>query len=163
MAFISPADQERLRDRLAQELVDDVRLLLFTRRPSLLYVPGREEPVHVTETQALLEELTGLSPRISLTIHDVAAEPELAALYGVTRAPMIVALREAPNGRTSASEEPGAGLVRFLGLPAGYEFAVLVDDLVDLSRGSTPLSAATREQLSQLQESLHLQVFVTPT
>ena len=53
--------------------------------------------------------------------------------------------------------------MRFFGLPSGYEFATLLEDLVDVSRRRTRLSEATREALERLPEPLHLQVFVTPT
>ncbi|MDI3270684.1 MAG: thioredoxin family protein [Bacillota bacterium] len=53
--------------------------------------------------------------------------------------------------------------VVFLGAPSGFEFGTLVEDIVDISRGTTNLSEETREFLSQLQEELLVQVFVTPT
>ena len=53
--------------------------------------------------------------------------------------------------------------MRFFGLPSGYEFATVLEDLIDVSRRQTRLSAATRERLATLPAPLHLQVFVTPT
>ena len=55
------------------------------------------------------------------------------------------------------------GAIRFLGLPAGYEFSTLVADIVDVSTGNIALSEATQEELRGLEQDLHLQVFVTPT
>jgi len=53
--------------------------------------------------------------------------------------------------------------IRFYGLPSGYEFTSLVEDIVDVSRGETSLSAESQAILAQIGEPLHLQVFVTPT
>jgi len=53
--------------------------------------------------------------------------------------------------------------VRFFGIPSGYEFTSLVEDIVDVSRGQTSLSAQTLELLAKLTEPVHIQVFVTPT
>ena len=71
----------------------------------------------------------------------------------------------ADSGGAEGSKEgtERRGLVRFLGLPAGYEFMTLIEDLVDISRGQTRLSDATRQAVARLPEPVHLQVFVTPT
>jgi hypothetical protein len=65
------------------------------------------------------------------------------------------------------AEQPGrpsrAGRVRFFGLPSGYEFMTLIEDVVDVSRASTRLSAATLQAVADLPAPVHLQVFVTPT
>jgi glutaredoxin-like protein len=53
--------------------------------------------------------------------------------------------------------------VRYFGIPAGYEFARLLEALFDVSSGSTDLSEATRRALRGLNHDIHLQVFVTPT
>ena len=55
------------------------------------------------------------------------------------------------------------GAIRFLGLPAGYEFSTLVADIVDVSTGTVGLSEAAQAELRGLDQDLHLQVFVTPT
>jgi len=53
--------------------------------------------------------------------------------------------------------------VRFYGIPAGYEFGTLIDDIVDVSRGTGGLSPETEAYLKSLDTDVHLQVFVTPT
>ena len=53
--------------------------------------------------------------------------------------------------------------MRFIGLPAGYEFSTLVADLVDVSKGTPALSETTQDELRELDQDLQLQVFVTPT
>jgi len=53
--------------------------------------------------------------------------------------------------------------VRYFGIPAGYELSTLVEDLIDVSKGTTNLSDRTREALATVDQDLHIQVFVTPT
>ena len=185
MAFIRPEDQERLRTRFDQELEHDVRLVLFVQPPSGLYLPGREEPQTGRETRALMEELASLSPRLKLEIHNPRAEPDLAAQYGIERSPALVILpgEDGASGQPSDLPQPvgaesdagvtqpiqdgapdsSGGMVRFFGLPSGYEFMTLLEDVVDVSRRATRLSEATRQAVAALPGSLHLQVFVTPT
>jgi len=53
--------------------------------------------------------------------------------------------------------------IRFYGVPSGYEFATVLEDILMASRRDSGLSPASRQRLGKLEESLHLQVFVTPT
>ena len=50
-----------------------------------------------------------------------------------------------------------------LGIPAGYEFASLLESLEMVAKGDSGLAPATREKLKLLSSPLNLQVFVTPT
>ena len=53
--------------------------------------------------------------------------------------------------------------MRYFGIPSGYEFATLVEDVIDASTGEHGLSRETAAWLSDLDRDLHIQVFVTPT
>ena len=55
------------------------------------------------------------------------------------------------------------GALRYFGVPGGYEFGVVIEALVDLSRGTTQLSAETRQQIADLPALVHIKVLVTPT
>ena len=153
MRFIGPLDQEKIRSRFEQELVGPVKLVLFVHPPTGLFIPGREEPQTGRQAQALMQELTELSDKITLEVHNPRAEPEVAQAYGVERSPALIL--EGGAGRK--------GLVRFFGLPSGYEFSTLLEDIVDVSKGSSRLSAKAKEAAAALPGPLHLQVFVTPT
>jgi alkyl hydroperoxide reductase subunit AhpF len=154
MPFMSPRDREYLTQKFADELKGEVHLLLFTQRVSPLYIPGQETQLQDYGRQAreLLEELVALSPLLKLEVHDVGEAKELASVYGIERTPALV-LR---NGHV-------AGRVRFFGVPLGYEFATLVADLIDLSRGETQLSEAAQREIAAFGEPVHILVFTTPT
>ena len=153
MRFIGPLDQEKIRSRFDHELVGKVKLVLFVQPPTGLYIPGREEPQTGRQAQALMQELTELSDKITLEVHNPRSEPEVAQAYGVERSPALIV--EPEDGRK--------GQVRFFGLPSGYEFSTLLEDIVDVSKGSTRLSESARQAAAALPGPLHLQVFVTPT
>jgi len=107
-------------------------------------------------TQQLLTEISDAEPRLHLSIHDLNEDSVLAAQYRVDKAPMIVVASK--NGEKAIDLG-----VQFAGIPAGYEFTTLVNDILLASKGTTVLGAATREFLQTLTKPLHLQVFVTPT
>ena len=57
----------------------------------------------------------------------------------------------------SASDagDEARGAMRFVGLPAGYEFSTLVADIVGVSSGTVGLSQATQDELRALEQDLH--------
>ena len=96
-------------------------------------------------------DVASLSDQITLTVHDVRTESDLARDTGVSRVPTLV-LRGAARG-----------VVRYLGIPAGLEFGTLLEDLAAVSRGTTTLNQESRTKLASLTKPVHVQVFVTPT
>src|SRR3712207_326018 len=99
MTVIAEKDRATIRDLLSRELDAPVELLLFTRPRSRLFVPGRQDCQTCAETRELLEELAGLAEaKLTLTIHDVAADPATAARYNVRDVPTVVIRRAAAGG-----------------------------------------------------------------
>jgi alkyl hydroperoxide reductase subunit AhpF len=161
-SLIGPAERERLRTILERDLSGDVHLLLFVQPPSGLYIPGREEPQTGRQARQLMEELVALSPKLHLDVYDPRSEPDLAREHGVERTPALL-IRPWEEEGADGADNGAFGRVRFFGLPSGYEFATVLEDLIDVSRRETRLSPVTRERLATLPGPLHLQVFVTPT
>ncbi|MFN8398629.1 MAG: hypothetical protein U0X74_01340 [Anaerolineales bacterium] len=122
----------------------------------LLFFGSKESCDYCAETQQLLTEISEVESRLHLSIHDLNEDAALAAQYRVDKAPVIVI--------ASKNSEKTMDLgVQFAGIPAGYEFSTLINDILLASKGTTGLGAATREFLQTLTKPLHLQVFVTPT
>jgi glutaredoxin-like protein len=151
MRFIPDTESRALRAHLEKRLVGPVGIDLFVEPPSPIVVPGRPECESCEETRALLTDVAGLSDRITLIVHDVRTESDLARAAGVTRVPTLVLGGAA------------RGVVRYVGIPAGLEFGTLLEDLVAVSRGTTTLGQASRTKLAALTKPVHVQVFVTPT
>lgn len=132
----------------------------------------------------LAERLRGLSGQVQLTLFTSAAAADeemnqvfrdLAAEVAGVHPAMSVAefAEDSPQARADGihrfptltllgSHGQGSG-VRFAGLPGGYEFSSLIEDITDLSAGRTSLSEATRAQVQAIDRDLHIMVFVTPT
>lgn len=129
---------------------------------------GLKEPVHVLffgnqtdceyceQAQQLLEEVAGLSDKISYQVYDLDEDTAVAQQYKVDYAPgMVVAGLD--------GEQVLDYGVRFAGIPAGHEFSALIHDLVLVSNRDSGLEQETRDFLAGLQEPVLLQVFTTPT
>lgn len=151
MRFIPETEADALRAHLDTRLQGPVTLDLFVEARSPIIVPGRSECELCTETRELLEDVASLSDRITLNVHDLTTQSELAREMGVTRVPTLV-MRGAARG-----------VVRYLGIPAGLEFATLLGDLAVVSRGTTSLREESRAKLASLNQPVHVQVFITPT
>jgi glutaredoxin-like protein len=152
MPFISDQDRSTIARLFDENLVDPVSLVLFTTPKSLLYVPGMETCETCEDVQKLLEEITGISDKLTLEVHDLKSEREAAERFGVNRVPALILGRDASGGR-----------VRYFGAPTGHEFPNLIRDIAAVSRHETGLSEATREAIGAIPDPIHLQVFVTPT
>ncbi|MDR7550415.1 MAG: thioredoxin family protein [Armatimonadota bacterium] len=150
MALLKPADIRALRGRFARDLVDPVTITLFTSSPGGLTVPG-VDCRYCGAAQQLLEEVAALDPRLTLVVRSMVTEPDAARAADVERIPAILVGRN------------GDARIRYYGIPAGFEFGVLVDGLVAASRTDGGLSPQTRQALGALAKDVHLQVFVTPT
>jgi hypothetical protein len=163
MPFLSEADQDQLKTIFSEQLDRHVRLRVLTRPPSKLYIPGQQLCASCGEAEPFVRELATLSDKLEVVVHDVQAEPALADQYAVRGLLPAILLESVPADAEDGQSSPEHGAIRFLGLPAGYEFSTLVADIVDVSTGNIALSEAAQEELRGLEQDLHLQVFVTPT
>ena len=108
------------------------------------------------ETIQLLTEVTVLSDLLTLEVHDLDEDSELASHYHVDKAPGIVIA----GGWGEDIIDFG---IRYYGVPAGSEFGALINDLLTVSKRESGLSKETLAFLAGLKEPVHLMVFSTPT
>lgn len=152
MPLIPEKDQQTVRDLFAQRLRDEVTITYYTQRESTLLVPS-QECSYCKETREVLEEVCALAPdKLHLVVKDFVGNAEEARQQGITRIPAF-----------TMSSAGTKGTVRYFGIPAGYEFSTLIEDLIDVSTGQPQLSQASMQALGALDEDLHVLVFVTPT
>ena len=104
-----------------------------------------------TQAVALIREVAALSDQLSVTVLNPHIDREQAAAYGVTESPVVV---------VEGARDYG---IRFLGIPAGYEFSNLIDSIIAASAGQTGLSDETKATLAGLTEDVTIKVFATPT
>jgi glutaredoxin-like protein len=84
-------------------------------------------------------------------VYKFQLDKEKVAQYGIDKIPATVVEGEKDYG------------IRFYGVPAGYEFATLLEDILAVSKGSSGLPQHDIERLRAVNQTLHIQVFVTPT
>ncbi len=151
MAFIRDQDRATIAQIFEESLDEPVKVMYFTIPTSKLFVPGRETCETCSDVQQLIEEVASISDKVSVEVHNFESERDEAQRHGVTRVPAIIIQGKAK------------GAVRYYGAPAGSEFPNFIRDIQHASTGETALSSDTREALGAIADSIHLQVFVTPT
>ncbi|OQX88696.1 glutaredoxin [candidate division KSB1 bacterium 4484_87] len=141
MAHIQEEDRNYLTKEF-EKMVNPVKLVFFTQKFECQYCELTHE---------LLGELSELSDKINVEVYDFVENKEKAEQYNIARIPAIVVEGEKDYG------------IRFYGVPAGYEFSTLVEDIIDVSKGTTTLADETKEALKKLEKPVHIQVFITLT
>ncbi len=128
----------------------------LTNPVDVLFFGQKEDCDYCDDTQQLLEEVTGASDKLGLSIYDIDEDAGLASQYKVDKAPGMVLV-----GR-DGDQLLDYG-VRYAGIPSGHEFSSLINDLILVSGRDSGLSESTREALNKLDKPVLLQVYVTPT
>jgi glutaredoxin-like protein len=143
MVLIKDKERTKLREIFDSELEGNVRVVLFTSKANCEYCD---------DTAELLNEISEISDgRITVETHDIDTDRAIAQKYRVDKTPAIVI----PFGETDG--------MRYFGIPGGYEFMSLIEDIVDVSRKRTSLSDDIRSEIKKIDTDVHIQVFVTPT
>ncbi len=141
MTMLKDEDREEVRKQL-EGLANPVRLVMFTQTIECEFCE---------DTRALVEEVASLSDKLEAVIYNFITDGDKAEEYGVDKIPAIAVVGERDYG------------VRLYGIPAGYEFAALIEAIKTVSSRQSGLSDATKEALAGIDEPVHFQVFVTPT
>jgi len=144
MSLLSDADRQTVADRLAG-MTHDVTLLFFTQT-----IGGPETGPIVKQ---ILDELAGLTSRLTVEEVNFVLERERATALGVEDVPALAVLRDGADTG-----------IRFLGAPAGYEFMSLVEAIALAGGDDSGLAAESRALIAEHATGpVEVKVFVTPT
>jgi len=141
MGVLKEKDKEKVAN-IFKGIEKNVKIVMFTQEM---------ECPHCEMTRMMLEEVSDLSDKLSLDVHDFVAEADLAKKYGVDKIPATFILGDKDYG------------IRFYGVPAGYEFNVLVEDIVDVGKRDPELSKEVMAELAKVNLPVHMQVLISPT
>lgn len=142
MALIGQKDADFLRKEFSENMAEPVRLIMFTQELECQYC---------RETRQLVEEVAALSDKIEAEVYNFVTDEQEAEKYDIDKIPAIAVVGHKDYG------------VRYFGIPSGYEFTSLIEDIIMVSQGESGLAEATKEAMADLANPVHIQVFVTPT
>jgi glutaredoxin-like protein len=141
MALLNDEIRKDVASMLA-EVATPVTLKMFTQEADCQYCK---------ETRELVEEVAALSDNISVEVYDFEADKLAASELGIDKVPAVAVVGLKDYG------------VRLYGIPSGYEFGTLIEDIKMVSAGESGLSETTREMVAGLTQPVRIQVFTTPT
>ena len=143
MSLLNERDQAAVRKEF-EKLAGPVKLVVFSQ--------SLEAAELCRQNEELVKEVVALAPdTIAVEVLNLGIDRERAEAYGIDRVPAIV---------VEGARDYG---IRFLGIPAGYEFSNLIDSIIVASSGASGLSADTQRALADLTGDVDIKVFSTPT
>lgn len=145
--LLSDEISQQLRGIFKSELKHPVEILYFSKH---------DQCYSCEEIHFLLDEIISASDKLHFSSYDMDEYPQLAQQYHVELAPCLVITGH------EADKFLDYG-IRFNGIPSGFEFSSLIQDIVLVSKRDSGLKPETREQLHKISDPIHLKVFVTPT
>ena len=144
MSLLSERDRQTVQSHLAG-LTHDVTLLFFTQTIGA--------PDTALIARQVIDEVAGLSERVSVEEVNLILDREKSAQFGIDRIPAIVLLRDGADTR-----------MRFLGAPAGYEFSSLIESIILAGTDDSGLSEDSKLLIAEKATApMDIKVFVTPT
>lgn len=141
MGLLKEKDRKHI-EGLFKELRDPVKLLMFTQEIECEYC---------SVTRELVEDVAAVSDKLTAEIRDFVKDAEEAKKYGVDKIPAVVLLGSRDYG------------IRFYGVPAGYEFTTLIEDIMDVSHDRHGLSDQVVAELAKVDKPVRMQVMISPT
>ena len=123
-------------------LKNPVNLVLFTSGKDCEYCKSAKE---------IAELVASSNSLLRLESFDFEKDKSKAQDYAVDKVPALII-----HGKEKR-------MVRFFGMPAGYEFATLISDIKDASSGKPDIPDDIAKKIRAIDKEVHLEVFVTPT
>ena len=144
MVKLKENDIKTIKSMFEKDLKGEVNLMLF-------YDSDPNACTYCGETSELLKDLSARDSRIKLTEYNINESKKEAQFLGVDKVPALVI-----GGKKIYN-------MLYFGIPAGYEFASLLADIIDASKGYTDLPEQIKTRLKEVKKPVDIKVFVTPT
>lgn len=143
MELLSKEDREYLQN-LFKNFQNDINMVFFA-------TDNDKKCEQCDNIRQILQELGSLSDRIKITEHSFENDKDKAEAMEVEMSPALVLMGDKYTG------------VKYYGVPSGYEFSSLIEDMNDIGTGQSGLDDDVLEKLKKINKPVHLKVFVTPT
>ncbi len=143
MPLINDEYRKLLTTEFQKILVHDVKLIVFVKEG--------DDCKYCTETVTLCNELTELDKKITCEV--VMENDPLVSKHSIEKYPAIIVTG---NGIEDSR-------VRYYGIPSGYEFSTLIEDIEAVSRTDKEIDESALAKISKIDKPVKIKVFVTPT
>jgi alkyl hydroperoxide reductase subunit F len=129
---------------LENDIKTQLQTYLQMLREPIVIAASLDESANAKEMQALIEEIAGMSDKITLVHEADARKPSFAIKRAATH--------------KDAAKEVG---IRFAGIPMGHEFTSLVLALLQVGGHPLKLEAEKIAQIAALDEKFHFETYIS--
>ncbi len=145
MGLLREEDKAQIKEMFNSRMKDPVNIEFFT---------GASGCEYCADTMMILKEVSDLDDRINLVVHEKEKEEHQLA-FSKFEIDKVPALTVTKNGTDFG--------FRYFGIPSGYEFSTLLEDIILVSSDNPELSQDTLSKISSLPKDIFIYVFITPT
>lgn len=145
MPLIKDEDKKYLEQEFEKHMKNEVDLVVFTSDDA--------DCKYCKESVQLADEVSQTSGKIKLIVYNFDKDKDAAKDYGIEKYPATIVSRKGEKD----------GRIRYYGLPSGYEFGSLVDDIKNVSKWEADVSSKALEILNKIDKPVTIRVYVTPT
>ena len=145
MSLIREEDAKFLREDFEKKLTNTVDLVVFTSEDNSCK--------YCKDTLNLVDEVGALSDKINVVKYVYEKDKEMVEKYQVEKYPATIVARHGDKD----------GRIIYYGIPSGYEFGSLIEDLENVSSGEADVSKKAVELISKIEKPVTIKVYVTPT
>jgi len=138
MGLLEKQDKIFLQEEF-NKLANEVKINLFMSENDCIYCK---------DTKSILEEIAEISDKIKLSVFDMDKNKDIANKFKVERTPATILEGEKNN-------------LVFYGIPAGYEFSSLIEDIIDLGNNDFDISEELKKFAETLDKDMNIKIFVT--
>lgn len=129
---------------LENDIKTQLQTYLQMLREPIVIAASLDDSANAKEMQALIEEIAGMSDKITLVHEDDARKPSFAVKRAATH--------------KDAANDVG---IRFAGIPMGHEFTSLVLALLQVGGHPLKLEAEKIAQIAALDEKFHFETYIS--
>lgn len=145
MALISEENRKIIVKEFEEHLKNPVELKVFT--------DSKENCPYCEPTVEIAKELSELDSRIKLKVYDRTSDAEEVEKEGISKFPTVIVT----DGKSLGNR------IRYSGIPSGYEFSSLFEDIKAVSSGNVEVPEKVKESIKAIQKPVEIKVYVTPT
>ncbi len=143
MSLLKEEDRAQIKEMFNSRMKDPVTIEFFT---------GASGCEYCADTLMILKEVSELDNRINLVVYE-KENPAHQPAFSKFEIDKIPALLVSKDGKDFG--------IRYFGIPSGYEFNTLLEDIILISSGKHELSPDTVSKISNLPGDIFIYVFVT--
>ncbi|SIM34821.1 thiol-disulfide isomerase or thioredoxin [Cuniculiplasma divulgatum] len=143
MQLINDEYRTKLKEQFSTTMVDEVTIKVFK--------DDNKSCQYCNDTEQLMREIAEITDKVKVEIHELGDEE--SKKYKIEKAPVVILF----------SDRFQNGNVRYFGIPSGYEFRSIIEDIETFSTGKIELRESTIDKLKTIEKPVSIRVFITPT